>query len=119
MQFKKWLLTLPLVFSVLTGCSVIEKIVYRIDINQGNFVEQESVDKLRVGMTKEQVRFVLGSPMLVENGYPNTWYYIQHTTKGHDDSEQKNLVVNFDQTGALKDISGDYQQSALFEQRLN
>ncbi|GAL36119.1 outer membrane protein assembly factor BamE [Vibrio maritimus] len=119
MQFKKWLLALPLALSVLTGCSVIEKIVYRIDINQGNFVEQSAVDQLRYGMTKEQVRFVLGSPMLIENGYPNTWYYIYHATKGHDDSVQQNLVVNFDGNGVLASIAGDYEASDNFFDALN
>ncbi len=69
----------------------IGKLVYRIDINQGNYVEQSAVDKLKFGMTKAQVRYVLGSPMLVENGYPNTWYYIYHHTPGHGDSVQKIL----------------------------
>ena len=76
MQLKKWLVAVPLAMTLLTGCSVLERLVYRIDINQGNYVEQSAVDKLKFGMTKAQVRFVLGSPMLIENGYPNTWYYI-------------------------------------------
>ena len=72
MQLKKWLVAVPLAMTLLTGCSVVEKLVYRIDINQGNYVEQSAVDKLKFGMTKAQVRFVLGSPMLIENGYPNS-----------------------------------------------
>lgn len=119
MQLKKWLIALPLAFTMLTGCSVIEKIVYRIDINQGNFVEQSAVEQLRFGMTKEQVRFVLGSPMLIENGYPNTWYYIYHATKGHDAPVQRNLVANFDATGTLTSISGDYEASDQFYESLN
>ncbi|ASI88877.1 MULTISPECIES: outer membrane protein assembly factor BamE [Vibrio] len=119
MQLKKWLIALPLALTMLTGCSVIEKIVYRIDINQGNFVEQTAVEQLRFGMTKEQVRFVLGSPMLIENGYPNTWYYIYHATKGHDDPVQRNLVANFDATGTLTSISGDYEASDQFYESLN
>ncbi|MGR5542565.1 outer membrane protein assembly factor BamE, partial [Vibrio campbellii] len=47
MQFKKWLIAVPLAMTMLTGCSLAEKLVYRIDINQGNYVEQEAVDKLR------------------------------------------------------------------------
>ncbi|NOH31592.1 outer membrane protein assembly factor BamE [Vibrio mediterranei] len=119
MQLKKWLIALPLALTMLTGCSVIEKIVYRIDINQGNFVEQTAVEQLRFGMTKDQVRFVLGSPMLIENGYPNTWYYIYHATKGHDDPVQHNLVANFDATGTLTSISGDYEASDQFYESLN
>ncbi|AIL69858.1 outer membrane lipoprotein SmpA [Vibrio vulnificus] len=114
MQLKKWLVALPLAMTMLTGCSVLEKLVYRIDINQGNYVEQQAVDKLKFGMTKAQVRFVMGSPMLIENGYPNTWYYIYHHTEGHKESIQKNLIVNFNDDGTLVDIAGDFPASDSF-----
>ncbi|KOO07133.1 outer membrane protein assembly factor BamE [Vibrio hepatarius] len=119
MQLTKWLIAVPLAMSTLTGCSLLEKLVYRIDINQGNYIEQEAVDTLKFGMTKEQVRYVMGSPMLVENGYPDTWYYIYHRTEGHSDPEQKNLIVNFNSNGQLVEVSGDYQPSAEFFESIN
>ena len=118
MQFKKWLVAVPLAMTLLTGCSVLDKLVYRIDINQGNYVEQSAVNKLRFGMTKAQVRYVLGSPMLVENGAPNTWYYIYHHTPGHGDSVQKNLIVQFTDQGTLKDTTGDYPKGAHFYEKM-
>lgn len=119
MQLKKWLIAFPLAITMLTGCSLVEKLVYRIDINQGNYVEQQAVDQLRAGMTKEQVRYVLGSPMLIENGYPNTWYYIYHHTEGHNDPEQKDLIVKFNSAGTLERLSGDYIVSDAFNEPLN
>ncbi len=119
MQLTKWLIALPLAMSALTGCSLLEKLVYRIDINQGNYVEQEAVDKLKFGMTKEQVRFVLGSPMLIENGYPDTWYYIYHQTEGHKDSVQKNLIANFNNEGRLVEVKGDFPASSDFFESIN
>ncbi|NLS14104.1 outer membrane protein assembly factor BamE [Vibrio sp. SM6] len=114
-QFSKWLVAAPLAVTLLTGCSVLERLVYRIDINQGNYVEQQDVDKLKFGMTKDQVRYVLGSPMLIENGYPNTWYYIYHHTEGHNESVQRNLVARFsDSDGSLSEITGDYPVSESF-----
>ncbi len=118
-QFKKWLATIPLALTVLTGCSVAEKLVYRIDINQGNYVEQDAVNKLKFGMTKEQVRYVLGSPMLIENGYPNTWHYIYHHTEGHNDSIQKSLFVNFSDSGTLVNLEGDFPAGESFFEELN
>ncbi|MDP5254153.1 MULTISPECIES: outer membrane protein assembly factor BamE [unclassified Vibrio] len=118
MQSKKWLITIPLSMALLSGCSVLEKLVYRIDINQGNYVEQTAVDKLRFGMTMKQVQYVLGSPMLVENGYPNTWYYIYHHTENHEESVQKNLIVNFNDEGLLKTVSGDFKVSDHFFEAL-
>ncbi len=115
MHVKKWLLAVPLAITLLSGCSLLEPLVYRIDIAQGNYVEQPAVDKLRRGMTKEQVRFVMGSPMLIENGYPDTWYYIYHFTHGHEDSVQKNLITKFDpNTQTLTEISGDFPASPNF-----
>lgn len=119
MQFKKWLIAFPLAVTMLTGCSLAEKLVYRIDINQGNYVEQQAVDNLKFGMTKEQVRYVLGSPMLIENGYPNTWYYIYHHTEGHKDSVQKNLFVDFNDSGNLYSVRGDFPVSDRFFEGLN
>jgi outer membrane protein assembly factor BamE len=118
MQFKKWFIIAPLAVALLSGCSVADKLVYRIDVNQGNYVEQPAVDRLKVGMSKEQVRYVLGSPMLIENGYPNTWYYIYHHTEGHKDSVQKDLIVKFDGAGKLSALEGDFQQSSNFNDKL-
>ncbi len=118
-QFKKWLATIPLTLTVLTGCSVAEKLVYRIDINQGNYIEQDAINKLKFGMTKEQVRYVLGSPMLIENGRPNTWNYIYHHTEGHNDSIQKNLFVNFNDAGSLVNIEGDFPTGESFFEELH
>jgi outer membrane protein assembly factor BamE len=119
MQFKKWLIIAPLAITMLTGCSVLEKVVYRIDINQGNYIEQEAVDQLKFGMTKEQVRYVMGSPMLIENGFPDTWYYIYHHTAGHDKPVQQNLVINFAPSGTLVDIAGEFPASDQFFESIN
>lgn len=116
MHFRKWITAIPLVSTLLlSGCSLVEPLVYRIDIAQGNYVEQPDVEKLRVGMTKEQVRYVLGSPMLIRNGYPDTWYYIYHFTHGHDDPVQKDFIVTFDsQSQTLVEATGDFELSPDF-----
>jgi outer membrane protein assembly factor BamE len=115
MHLKKSFFLVPLAMFMLSGCSAVtDLLVYRIDINQGNYVEQKAVDKLKFGMSKEQVRYVMGTPMLVENGYPNTWYYIYHHVQGHEDPVQKNLVVHFNQSGSLVKVTGDYPTGSNF-----
>ncbi|MGF1739509.1 outer membrane protein assembly factor BamE [Vibrio profundum] len=116
MQFKKWLIAVPLSVSLLSGCSVLEKFVYRIDINQGNYVQQKEVNQLKLGMTKDQVRYVMGSPMLVEDGYPNIWYYIFRRTEGHNAPVQKDLIVHFDNAGKLVKMTGNYSPGKNFDQ---
>lgn len=110
---------LTLAISLLSGCSVIERLVYRIDINQGNFIEVTDVNTLRFGMNKEQVRFVLGSPMLVEPSYPNTWYYVYYKQPGHEKSIQKDLILTFDDQNLLTGMTGDYQPGPNFMDTLN
>lgn len=107
MGIKKWFLTVPMALVLLTGCSVTDFLVYKIDINQGNYVDQDDIEKLKTGMTQDQVRYVLGSPMLVEKGYPNTWYYIYYLEKGHKKPIQQNLILKFDDLGRLSKLSGD------------
>ncbi|SJL82635.1 outer membrane protein assembly factor BamE [Vibrio palustris] len=119
MQLTKWLIALPLALTMLSGCSVVERLVYRIDINQGNYIDQKEINQLKFGMSKDQVRYVLGTPMLVENGYPNTWYYIYSHTHGHDDNIQKNLIAKFNDEDKLVKISGDYKVGKSFYKSMN
>ncbi|MCW8331969.1 outer membrane protein assembly factor BamE [Photobacterium sp. SDRW27] len=110
---------LTLALSLLGGCSVVERLVYRIDINQGNYLDQKDINTLRYGMNKEQVSYVLGSPMLVEPEYPNTWYYVYYHKPGHDKPEQKNLILTFDAQNLLTGLSGDYQAGPNFTAPIN
>ncbi|ODP96438.1 MULTISPECIES: outer membrane protein assembly factor BamE [Salinivibrio] len=98
----------------ITGCSYAEKLVYRVDINQGNYIEEKAVDSLKFGMTKEQVKFLLGPPMLVESGYPNTWYFVQWQQPGHQAPTQKDLVLSFDDNNQLVKVDGDFTPGESF-----
>ncbi|WP_018692946.1 outer membrane protein assembly factor BamE [Algicola sagamiensis] len=93
---------------VLSGCSI-----YRISVPQGNFIEQKQVDKLRISMSKEQVKFVLGSPV-AENAFrEDVWYYTYHLSRGDDKLVEKNLTVYFE-NDQLKDFKGDFEKPADF-----
>lgn len=69
---------------------------YRIDIQQGNFITQDMVDKLEVGQTKDQVRFILGTPMLTSVFHAARWDYIFRSAKGWNDPETRRLTIFFD-----------------------
>jgi outer membrane protein assembly factor BamE len=56
---------------LLSGCGL----VYKMEINQGNFVTQDMVDKLREGQTRQQVRFALGTPVSESVFHPDRWDY--------------------------------------------
>ena len=59
-----------------TGCSYLPPIPYRIDVQQGNVVTDEMIEMLKPGMTKSQVLFVMGSPLIVDAVRENRWDYV-------------------------------------------
>lgn len=100
--------SLSLVILTLSACSK-DKIpgVYRIDIQQGNQVTQEMLSKLEPGMTKSQVSFVMGTPMLIDVFHPNRWDYIYSYHPGNGDREQRRITLYFDEEETLDYIDGN------------
>lgn len=102
--------SLSLVILTLSACSK-DKIpgVYRIDIQQGNQVTQEMLSKLEPGMTKSQVSFVMGTPMLIDVFHPNRWDYIYSFHPGNGTREQRRITLYFDEAETLDYIDGNTQ----------
>ena len=83
-------LLLPLVLiASLCGC------VYKIDVQQGNLVTQELVDKLKPGMTKAEVKMVLGTPLLNDVFHADRWDYYFSQVKRFNPAERKRFTVVF------------------------
>lgn len=68
---------------------------HKIDIQQGNYVTQDMVDKLKPGMTRAQVRFVLGTPLIVDPFRTDRWDYVYLYKKGGEITEQRRLAAIF------------------------
>ena len=79
---------------------------YKIDIQQGNYVTQEMVAKLKPGMTRAQVRFALGSPLVVDIFRTNRWDYVYMFQKAGQLTEQRQITVIFE-GDKLARIEGD------------
>jgi len=73
-----------------TGCAV-----YKMDVQQGNSISNETVSQLRKGMSKSEVASLLGNPLLQDNFRSNRWDYIYYTGKGRKSSKQQNLTLIF------------------------
>lgn len=78
---------------------------YKIDIQQGNFVSKEMVSQLREGMTMDQVRFVLGTPMLSDIFHAERWYYPFQFQKGNGEITASRVTVYF-KDGVLERFEG-------------
>lgn len=105
MTMYRKLLVAALCSLSLQACS---SFIYRIDIPQGNYLEQKDVNKLRVDMTKEQVVFVLGRPVVKDSFDHDTWYYVYNMKRGMAGTDfRKDLILKFDQD-KLQSLSGDF-----------
>ncbi|MDD0823089.1 outer membrane protein assembly factor BamE [Mannheimia sp. AT1] len=103
MKMKSLFAAILVAMSV-TSCSTVKKVVYRIDVPQGNYLEQENIDLLRVGMTPEQVEYVLGTPMLKNIFETHRWDYVFIKREGYNEPEQRNVFVYFDANGLVSKI---------------
>jgi outer membrane protein assembly factor BamE len=71
--------------------------VYRMDIQQGNLLDAEQVEQVEVGMTRSQVRFLLGTPMVIDSFEPERWDYVYSLRRGHSRKiDRHHLVVWFE-----------------------
>jgi outer membrane protein assembly factor BamE len=71
--------------------------IYRMDVQQGNLLDGEQVDQLQVGMTRSQVRFLLGTPMVIDSFDANRWDYMYSLRQGRSRKvTRQHLVVWFD-----------------------
>jgi outer membrane protein assembly factor BamE len=101
---------MALLLAAISGCSSVPRIVheYKIDIQQGNVLTQDMVSQLRPGLTKDQVRFILGTPVLMDMFHGNRWDYVYRLQKGSTGAvEMKNFSAFFDADGKLLRVDGD------------
>lgn len=98
-----------LVFGLLHGCGSNLLTVHRLDIQQGNALEEERVGQLRRGMTPEQVRFLLGEPLLQDPFHgDDRWEYVYYLQTGDGHTERRRVTVRF-QDGRVETIHGREQ----------
>ena len=95
-QFSSSLLILFLVFS----CSLPR--VYQVVVSQGNLIDQDMMEKLEIGMTESQVKYVLGSPLITDTFTPNRWDYYTSVTQGDKKFTEKKLTLYFEDKKLIK-----------------
>ena len=107
MVVKKVLIIVTCIASLgLSACSITEwSLVHRIDVQQGNVITQEMIDQLEPGMTRRQVQFVAGSPMVADVFHQNRWDYLYHMKRGNGEITREHVSLYFEDD-ALVRISG-------------
>ncbi len=83
--------------AIVTAAFLLGACIYRIDIQQGNLLEEDLVEQVEVGMTRSQVQFLLGSPMVQDSFHQNRWDYTYYLQQGRSrEIERRWLVVYFE-----------------------
>ncbi|MEE4690593.1 outer membrane protein assembly factor BamE [Pseudomonas alliivorans] len=90
----------------LAGCSFPG--VYKIDIQQGNVVTQDMINQLRPGMTRRQVRFIMGNPLLTDTFHADRWDYLYSLQPGGGERQQERVSLIFNESDQLVSLSGDF-----------
>lgn len=104
---KRFLLFLPFLAACSNAPSVVSYLSpYRIDVRQGNFVTQDMVSQLKPGLTREQVRFILGSPLVADIFHGDRWDYVYTFRTGNEETQQRRMAVFF-QDNKLTRVAGD------------
>lgn len=112
-SFKKWLV--PAVVLTVSACSSVPRVIdeYKIDVQQGNVLTQEMVSQLRPGLTRDQVRYALGSPVLTDIFHNKRWDYVYYLQRGDvREPLQRQFSVFFDAEGKLDHVEGDLDPAA-------
>jgi outer membrane protein assembly factor BamE len=110
------ILTAFFTVNLLTACSTLQfPGVYKITVEQGNVITQEMIDKLKPGMTTEQVEFVMGTPLIKDTFNPQRWDYLYSISKRGAEPEQHRISIFF-KNEKLDYFSGDFVPAEINQQ---
>jgi outer membrane protein assembly factor BamE len=97
-------LLIPIVFVagvIVTGCAP-----YKLDVQQGNVIEQKDLNQVKPGMTTRQVQFLLGTPLIRDSFHPERWDYVYSFQPGGKKREEKRITLYFENDRLVR-IEGD------------
>jgi outer membrane protein assembly factor BamE len=86
----------------LTGCAI-----HKVDVQQGNIVTQEMLDQLELDMPTKKVRFIMGTPMMVDAFHQQRWNYLYSIQIDGGERKQRHLSLFFDESQKLTRVDGD------------
>ena len=83
--------------------------VYRIDIQQGNLLDEEDVNQVDLGMTRSQVQFLLGTPMVSDSFHRDRWDYAYYYRRGRSPDADRRWVVVYFENDRVQRIDRDLE----------
>jgi len=95
------LLGVAMLAAPVTGC------VYRVDVQQGNLLEEKEIEAVKVGMTRSQVRFLLGTPAVADPFHENRWDYIYYFRQGRRRTADRAWLIVLFEDDRVSEIQRD------------
>jgi outer membrane protein assembly factor BamE len=112
MQKACRIIVVALALASLGGCSYFQfPGVFTLEVQQGNIIEQEMIDQLKPGMTKRQVKFVMGSALIMDTFDQDRWDYVYTIRTRSGERRDERMTIYF-KDDKLSHFSGDYRPSA-------
>ncbi len=87
---------------IVSGCSM-----HLIDIQQGNVVTQEMLDRLELNMPAKKVQFIMGTPLMIDVFHQHRWDYVYTFQESYKKREQRHISLFFDKNDLLQRMAGD------------
>ena len=111
-QMKKLLIIITCIASLgLGACSSSWHVVHKIDVQQGNVITQDEVNQLEPGMSRRQVQFIMGSPMIADVFHQDRWDYIYRLQPGYGEPTEEHVTLFFNDD-SLERITGTLHPDA-------
>ncbi len=89
--------------AVAAACLIASACIYRVDIQQGNVLESDAVEQVEIGMTRSQVQFLLGTPMVADAFHQERWDYAYFLRRGRSrEVERRWIVVYFEEDRVVR-----------------
>lgn len=102
-----FLVLIPALGLAVAGCNL-----YRVDVQQGNVIQQQQIEQLKPGMDRGQVQELLGTPLVTDPFHPERWDYVYSFKPSYGKREQRRITVIFDASGKLLRVEGDVKPAA-------
>lgn len=101
-MIKRLISAFVLTTTLLSGCNI-----YRLEVQQGNYLSEEQLAQVSRGMSQGQVRELLGMPLLADDFHRNRWDYVFYKKQGDQLSNQQGVTIFFNEQGLVTDIRRD------------
>ncbi len=98
---------LIIIIGAIWGCSVNDlPFVYKVEVQQGNLLTQENLDKIKLGMSKRQITYIIGSPNIIDPFHQDRWEYIFTLKPSRGNYRENKITLLFDKENKLEKIEG-------------